>query len=169
MKIDPSSHPMNEESPCRAHLSSTRIASPHSWSSVRGSMRCYTEEQVQPAWALLLHCATVRATYQLRVARFVPTLPFANSPKPMMRVSGDVCVISVVDVSQRDKFTRITAGSFFRAFWADWANSFHVTQRGHPLVAEKTVQEFVGMVEFCRHEHLLSQGTDMLNLSLGKI
>ena len=116
-----------------------------------------TVPDVQSAWLLLLHCASARVNYQLRVVRQELVNSFAEShDQGLWRC---LCAILGVPAETCDGLTRATAtlplslgGLGLRsaartresAYWASWADSLSMVQARHPSVAELMVYHLEG-------------------------
>ena len=108
---------------------------------------------VQSAWLLLLHCASARAIYQLRVDRPGLVESFAEShDQGLWRC---LCAILEVPVDTCDVVTRATATLLLSlgclglrsaertkvaACWASWADALPMIHARHPTVAALMVQ-----------------------------
>ena len=112
---------------------------------------------VQSAWSLLLHCASARANYILRVAR--PDLVreiAAEHDQGIWQCCYEILGVSSGDVSAitRDTATlplalgglglRSATLTSLPAFWASWADCLRMIHKRHPTVAENQARELEG-------------------------
>ena len=112
---------------------------------------------VQSAWSLLLHCASARANYILRVVRPDLVRAFAAQHEHgIWQCCCEILGVSSVDVSAitRDTATlplalgglglRSATRTSLPAFWASWADCLSMIHKRHPTVAETLVRELEG-------------------------
>ena len=108
-----------------------------------------TVPDVQSAWLLLLHCASARANYQLRVVRPELVNSFAESHDQgfwrclcaIVGVPSDTCDVltratATLPLSLGGLGLRSAARTREAACWASWADSLSMVQARHPSVAE---------------------------------
>ena len=113
--------------------------------------RIPTVPDVQSAWLLLLHCASTRANYMLRVVRPEWALDFAQAHD--QEVWECLCSILAVPVGE-ESIARMSTTlpmalgglglrsaerSKWSAFWSSWADTLPMIKERHPEVAEVIV------------------------------
>ena len=112
---------------------------------------------VQCAWLLLVHCASARANYSLRVVRPEWVHQFAvdhdrNLWKclcAILRVSVDGCgeparSTATLPLSLGGLGLRSAQRSSVAAYWASWADALPMIQERHPAVADQIVHRLEG-------------------------
>ena len=118
-----------------------------------------TVPDVQSAWLLLLHCASARANYLLRVVRPEWVDQFALSHDES--VWSCLCTILRIPANTGHEHTKITStlplslgGLGLRsarrtcvaAYWASWADALPMIQERHPTVADQIVYHLEGFL-----------------------
>ena len=108
-------------------------------------------QDVQSAWLILLHCASARANYLLRVVRPELVRHFAESHDGLWR-----CLCQILDIpeGQCEPTVRIAStmplvlgGIGLRsavrtslpAYWASWRDCLHMVHQRHPDISELLV------------------------------
>ena len=115
---------------------------------------------MQSAWLLLLHCASTRANYQLRVVRPECVLEFARAHDENMwrglctilEVPTTACSRNARDVSSLPLSLgglglRSATRTRVSAYWASWADTLPMVQSRHPQIADIMVYQLEGVTE----------------------
>ena len=115
---------------------------------------------VQSAWLLLLHCASARANYQLRVMPPECVLEFARAHDenmwrglctilevPTTACSRNARDLSSVPLSLGGLGLRGAIRTRVSAYWASWADTLPMVQSRHPQIADIMVYHFEGVTE----------------------
>ena len=115
---------------------------------------------LQSAWLFLLHCASARANYHLRVVRPEMVLEFALAHDENMwrglcrilEVPANACSRIARDVSSLPlSLGGLGLRSAFRtrvsAFWASWADTLPMVQNRHPHIADVMVCHLEGVTQ----------------------
>ena len=115
---------------------------------------------VQSAWLLLLHCASARANYLLRVVSPEQVQEFAGNHDT--RLWACLCAILGIPPDMCDRMSHATAtlplvlgGLGLRsavrtspsAFWASWADCLHMVHQRHPAVSALLVHHLDGATD----------------------
>ena len=115
---------------------------------------------VQSAWLLLLHCASARAHYLLRVVRPEQVQEFAGNHDT--RLWACLCVILGIPPDMCDRMShattalplvlgglglRSTVRTSPSAFWASWADCLHMVHQRHPAVSALLVHHLDGATD----------------------
>ena len=112
---------------------------------------------VQSAWALLVHCASARATYFLRVVSPEQSFQFATShDTALWECLGTVVGVTTPHIRSTTHESvclplafgglglRSAVRTAAAAYWARWGDSLGMIQQRHPAVARTLVHELVG-------------------------
>ena len=112
---------------------------------------------VQSAWLLLLHCASSRANYLLRVVRPEWTVHFAHSHDTglwhclcnILGIHHDQCEATVrtsstLSLSMGGLGLRSAVRTSQTAYWVSWADILPMIQRRHSAVADLMVYHLEG-------------------------
>ena len=115
---------------------------------------------VQSAWLLLLHCASARANYQLRVMRPECVLEFARAHDenmwrglctilevPTTACSRNARDLSSLPLSLGGLGLRSATRTRVSACWASWADTLPMVQSRHPQIADIMVYQLEGVTE----------------------
>ena len=115
---------------------------------------------VQSAWLLLLHCASARANYKLRVTRPEVALEFAQSHEEnhwrglcaVLEVPTTACTRNARDVSSLPSSLgglglRSAVRTRLSAYWASWADTLPMVQNRHPRIADEMVYQLEGVTQ----------------------
>ena len=94
---------------------------------------------LQCAWVLLLHCASARPNYMLRVVHPALSAGFAGHHDATMRQALNQLVAAPPSRGGLGLRTAVLTAN--AAYWASWADSLHMIQRRHPAVAGQILQE----------------------------
>ena len=114
-------------------------------------------QDVQSAWRLLLHCASTRAIYLLRVVRPEWTVNFAHSHDTglwhclcnILGIHHDQCEATVrtsstLSLSMGGLGLRSAVRTSQAAYWVSWADILPMIQRRHSAVADLVVYHLEG-------------------------
>ena len=115
---------------------------------------------VQSAWLLLLHCASARVNYQLRVMRPECVLEFARAhgenmwrvlctilEVPTTACSRNARDLSSLPLSLGGLGLRSAIRARVSAYWASWADTLPMMQSRHPQIADIMVYHLEGVTE----------------------
>ena len=105
-----------------------------------------TVPDVQSAWLLLLHCASARCNFQLRVVRPELVNSFAESHDQgaVETCDGLTRATATLPLSLGGLGLRSAARTRESAHWASWADTLSMVQARHPSVAELMVYHLEG-------------------------
>ena len=100
---------------------------------------------MQSAWSLLLHCASAKANYLLRVVEPNAVAEFAHLHD--QRIWNCLCQLLHVDPSQNEEVILSASGlhnaarTSVSAYWASWADTLPMIRARHGAVADLFVRE----------------------------
>ena len=116
-------------------------------------------QDVQAAWLLLLHCASARANYLVRVVEPASAREFCDiHDDRMWQCLEAILQTRFADVEEVRNFgslpmvlggigLRSAARTSKPAYWASWGDSLAMIRRRHPVVADQLVHQLEGHPE----------------------
>ena len=107
-------------------------------------------QDLQAVWALLLHCASARANFMLRVIRPELVRGYAEGHDRgiwtcLCKLLGRSCELASVPLSLGGLGLRSATRTREAAYWASWADCLFMVRKRHPVVADRILDALNNM------------------------